>query len=58
MTPKPHLNFLFKRPEIDHKKIALAGHSEGAETALTSLPKILESLRSCCWPEHPALLTA
>jgi uncharacterized protein len=27
--------FLFNRPEIDHKKIALVGHSEGAETALT-----------------------
>ena len=26
---------LFNRPEIDRKKIALAGHSEGAETALT-----------------------
>ncbi len=32
---KAAFEFLFKRPEIDHKKIALAGHSEGAETALT-----------------------
>ncbi len=32
---KAAFEFLFNRPEIDHKKIALAGHSEGAETALT-----------------------
>jgi pimeloyl-ACP methyl ester carboxylesterase len=32
---KAAFEFLFKRPEIDRKKIALAGHSEGAETALT-----------------------
>ncbi len=32
---KAAFEFLFNRPEIDRKKIALAGHSEGAETALT-----------------------
>ncbi len=32
---KAAFDFLLKRPEIDRSKIALAGHSEGAETALT-----------------------
>jgi pimeloyl-ACP methyl ester carboxylesterase len=32
---KAAFDFLSARPEIDHKKIALVGHSEGAETALT-----------------------
>jgi pimeloyl-ACP methyl ester carboxylesterase len=32
---KAAFEFLFNRPEIDRQKIALAGHSEGAETALT-----------------------
>jgi dienelactone hydrolase len=32
---KAAFEFLNKRGEIDHKRIALAGHSEGAETALT-----------------------
>jgi dipeptidyl aminopeptidase/acylaminoacyl peptidase len=32
---KAAFDFLLKRPEIDRNKIALAGHSEGAETALT-----------------------
>jgi dienelactone hydrolase len=32
---KAAFEFLSTRPEIDHKRIALAGHSEGAETALT-----------------------
>jgi dipeptidyl aminopeptidase/acylaminoacyl peptidase len=32
---KAAFEFLSKRAEIDHKKIALVGHSEGAETALT-----------------------
>ncbi|MDX6574147.1 MAG: hypothetical protein QOE96_100 [Blastocatellia bacterium] len=32
---KAAFEFLFNRPQIDQKKIALAGHSEGAETALT-----------------------
>ena len=31
---KAAFEFLFKRPDIDHRKIALAGHSEGALTAL------------------------
>jgi len=32
---KAAFEFLFNRPEIDRKRIALAGHSEGAQTALT-----------------------
>ncbi len=32
---KAAFEFLLKRPEIDPKRIGLAGHSEGAETALT-----------------------
>lgn len=31
---KAAFEFLFKRPDIDHRRIALAGHSEGALTAL------------------------
>jgi alpha-beta hydrolase superfamily lysophospholipase len=31
---KAAFEFLFKRPDIDHRKLAFAGHSEGALTAL------------------------